>query len=91
MFVTDVRFENEAQWIKMNNGVLVHISREGVGPANHEEHRQYVRMKKYIHFNLHWPTFGDEDIEKADEYVLPALSALLKNMPEVDVKFEEVV
>ena len=91
VFVTDVRFENEAQWIKMNNGILIHVSREGIGPANHEEHRQYVKMKKHIHFNLHWPTFGVEDINKADEYVLPALSALLKSMPEVDIKLEEVV
>jgi hypothetical protein len=91
VFVTDVRYENEAEWIKINNGILIHVQREGVGPANHEEHRQYIRMKKYIHFNICWPTFGNDAIESSDEYVVPTLSALMKNMPEVNQVIEEVM
>lgn len=91
VFITDVRYENEAEWVKMNNGILVHVQRDGVGPANHEEHRQYIRMKKHIHFNVAWPTFGDDEINSSDEYVIPTLSAVIKNMPEVKQVAEEIM
>jgi hypothetical protein len=32
--MTDVRFENEAQFIKSYGGIMVRIEREGVGPVN---------------------------------------------------------
>lgn len=32
--VTDVRFENEAQWIRAQGGLLVHITRDDAGPVN---------------------------------------------------------
>jgi len=91
VFVTDVRFENEAKWIKMNNGILVRVEREGIGPANHEEHRQAVRMRSNVHFNVCWPTFGHDDISKADDYVVPTLAAILKNTPEVANVIEEIM
>ena len=48
VFVTDVRFKNEAEWIRINGGTLVNISRSGYPPANHEEHRQYHFMKAFL-------------------------------------------
>lgn len=78
VFVTDVRFKNEAQWIKMNGGIVVNVSREGVKPANHEEHKQYHRMKGIIGYNLFWPTYGAEDISKCDDHVFPLFSHLLE-------------
>ena len=35
--ITDVRFPNEAQWIKDQGGVLIHVSRSGINPANEDE------------------------------------------------------
>lgn len=73
VFITDVRYENEAQWITSQQGTLVSISRYGIKPANHEEHKQSIRMKKYIKYNIDWPTFGDENIHECDSQVLPFL------------------
>tara|TARA_B100002019_G_scaffold86192_1_gene74687 strand:- start:6268 stop:6915 length:648 start_codon:yes stop_codon:yes gene_type:complete len=87
VFVTDVRFKNEAKWINMNGGILVNISREGIKPANHEEHRQLHLMKGMINYDLYWPTYGSNDIAACDEHVFPLFNHLLK--PEE--KFEEVL
>lgn len=86
VFVTDVRFENEAQWIRMNNGVLVHISRKDIGPANHQEHTQYVRMKKFFNYNVYWETYGNESINKCDEHVIPVMGHLVQSLP----KFKQI-
>ena len=87
VFVTDVRFENEAKWITMNGGCLVNINREGVKPANHEEHRQSIRMRKYISYNIHWPTFGEDDIEQCDDHILPIMAHIVQTEP----KFQEIL
>ena len=34
MVVPDVRFENEAAWIRERGGLMVHITRDGAGPVN---------------------------------------------------------
>jgi len=87
VFVTDVRFENEAQWIRMNGGTLINVIREGVSPANHEEHRQFHRMKKYINYNVNWPTYGLDSLDSCDEHIIPALAHLIQKEP----KFEQVM
>lgn len=81
VFITDVRFKNEAEWIKMNHGILTYVSRDGIKPANHEEHRQYHRYKGMVEYFIHWPTFGEEEINKCDEHVLPFLAHILKQEP----------
>ena len=85
VFVTDVRFKNEAHWIKINGGFVVNVSREGVGPANHEEHRQYHRYKQMIGYHVAWETFGDDKIEQCDEHLFPLLSHLIQREPKVEV------
>jgi len=87
VFVTDVRYENEAQWINMNGGTLVSVCREGIKPANHEEHKQSVRMKKYVKYNINWPTFGSDKLEGCDSHIFPFLSHLIQSLP----KFEQVM
>jgi len=81
VFVTDVRFKNEAQWIKMNGGVLTYVSRDGVTPANHEEHRQYHFYKSMVEYYIHWPTFGEGELDKCDEHALPFLAHLMQGEP----------
>ena len=87
VFITDVRFENEAQWIKSQGGKMVYIEREGVKPANGEEHRQNVLMKKYLDYKIYWETFGCDKTDACDEHILPFLSHLIQNYP----KFEHVM
>jgi len=37
--VADVRYENEAHWIRGKGGIVIHIARPGYEPANKEEER----------------------------------------------------
>lgn len=87
VFITDVRFENEAQWVKSQGGSMVYVERAGIKPANGEEHRQNVRMRKYLDYKIFWDTFGEGEINSCDEHVLPFLSHFIQSQP----KFEQVM
>ena len=87
VFITDVRFENEAQWIKSQGGLMVYVEREGIKPANHEERKQNIIMKKYLNYKIFWPTFGSDDLDKCDEHVHPTIAHILQSQP----KFEQVM
>lgn len=84
VFITDVRFKNEAEWLKINGGKLINISREGVKPANHEEHKQYHLMKPFISYHIFWETFGENLLNSCDEHLFPVLSHLLQAEPLVE-------
>lgn len=73
IFITDVRFENEALWIKKNGGFLVNVSREGVGPANADEEEQSYLLDKHISFHVEWPTVGAEKIFELTNHISPIL------------------
>ena len=76
IFVTDVRFENEAQWIKSIGGQIVNVSREGYGPANIEEEEQSKLIENFIDHHISWPTFGDDHIDQCDKTILPILKKI---------------
>ena len=42
--ITDVRYLNEAQWIKEHNGEVWYIDRPGIGPANDEEANSFAEI-----------------------------------------------
>ena len=58
--ITDVRYGNEAEWIKSLGGKIVNIIREGVGPANEEEWREGEFMKAYTDHFINWKTYGED-------------------------------
>ena len=91
VFVTDVRFENEAHWIKLNGGVLIKVERKGVLPANNQEHRQSVLLKKHVDFNVYWPTYGQDEIEKCDDHVAPILAHIVKQYSNQSNHIQEVM
>jgi len=39
MVITDVRYENEAEWIRSVGGVILHVQRPGAGPSEHSSER----------------------------------------------------
>jgi len=68
--LTDLRYPNEMEWAKdKHNGIIVYISRDGVGPANKEEEVNNLILESGADYAINWPTFGQEDISKADGYV----------------------
>lgn len=58
--ITDVRYENEARWIKQNGGFIIHLSRMGQKPANFQEKVNDPILKKVSDYKIKWKTFSDE-------------------------------
>lgn len=80
VFITDVRFKNEADWIKINGGSIINVSRDGIKPANHEEHRQYHFIKSRIDYNVLWPTFGENSLDSCDPHLFPIFSHMFQQV-----------
>lgn len=74
VFVTDVRFKNEAEWIKSLNGTIVEINRSDFGPANQEEHIQSSLIKPLVDITIQWPTFGNDKLDLAIKFIKPVLN-----------------
>ena len=84
VFITDVRFKNEAEWVSINGGLITHVTREGVKPANHEEHKQYHFYKPFINYHIKWDTFGKEKLSECDSHVFPLLNHIISQVPKVE-------
>lgn len=76
VFVTDVRFKNEAEWIKFSGGHIVNVSRDGYGPANIEEEEQSKLIAPLVSYQISWPTFGEDQIASCDSLILPILEKI---------------
>ena len=58
--ITDVRYENEAKWIKENGGFVIHLSRMGQKPSNFQERLNDPIVKRQADHIIKWKTFSDE-------------------------------
>ena len=75
MVISDVRFDNEAEWIRSEGGIIVHIERDGVAPVGIEGHASEAGMTK-IHGDL---VVENNSTLEAYRDALDYLIALLKN------------
>lgn len=73
VFITDVRFYNEAEWIKSEGGSIFNIKRDGFGPANPDEQEQSKLIKFLIDVKISWPSFGSQNLSECDYYVKNSL------------------
>lgn len=73
IFITDVRFKNEAVWIKNHGGFIINVQREGIGPANADEEEQFFLIKPHVSFSIDWPTVGSDQIFNLSNHVSPIL------------------
>jgi hypothetical protein len=64
VLIPDVRFENEAKWIKSNkNSVIISINRKGIKPPNRQEIKNIPVIKnKYADLKIKWENIGSENI-----------------------------
>ena len=61
--VSDVRYENEAQWINSTNrGLTLHLRRKGVNPVNHEESINDPLTKQACSRSLTWKTIDSPQL-----------------------------
>lgn len=59
VFITDVRYPNEAQWIQDQGGSIIHISRINNSSANTEESINDPIIKKMTCLHFSWESFKD--------------------------------
>lgn len=62
--ITDVRYANEAEWIRRHGGKVVEIVRPGVGPANAEEDMSMRTFTPDLHI------YNNGTVEKLRERLL---------------------
>jgi hypothetical protein len=62
--VTDLRFENEYQWIKDNGGITVYLERSSIAPANEYESLNNAILKKRVDCVWKMPTTRDMTVLK---------------------------
>ena len=57
--VTDMRFENEYQWIKDNGGITIYLERNAIAPANEYEKENNAILKTVVDYVWEMPTTRD--------------------------------
>lgn len=82
MIITDVRFENEAQWVKSIGGIITKVTREGVKAANQDEHVQSALIEKHVDLHIMWPTYKPGDIKESHTLLKPVLKKNFRNYVE---------
>ena len=76
--ITDVRFGNEADWVHSLGGVMIHIKREGFGPANNDEAENEPILIEKSNQLVQWPTLG-EDVDEYTSIIEKTLNNIFKN------------
>ena len=76
--ISDVRYENEADWILEKNGYIISLDRkvedEWIEAANNEEKLNSPIVRKKACFHLHWLTLTNQkDIDKISENLIEVL------------------
>ena len=78
--ITDIRYENEAEWIISKNGFLLNLNRQlpdlsFVSSPNKEESQNAPLVQKKCSFDLTWQTVDEETIEKiVDSFIISILA-----------------
>lgn len=71
--VSDIRYENEAEWVKKNGGILIHISRIGdfgniIEAPNEEERQNDPILAAKADASFVWQTFGNDNKNLLEDY-----------------------
>ena len=76
--ITDVRYENEIDFIEEKGGVIVYIDMKGNSPANSEEEKNDEMLRSRAKETLVWDKVGEEhdDLLK----LKPKVSTILKKL-----------
>ena len=74
--VCDIRFENEADWIHKNNGILINLERSGTEPADENEKFNGPILKSKSDLNVDWQHV--ENLHSLKPKVKQILKTILK-------------
>jgi len=76
LVITDVRYQNEVDWIKEEGGKIVYVEQEGIKPPNAEERKNDPIMRKSADVFIKWEHVGDKNLSKLSSKVTKALKEL---------------
>tara|TARA_B100001094_G_scaffold82401_1_gene78663 strand:+ start:3958 stop:4524 length:567 start_codon:yes stop_codon:yes gene_type:complete len=79
IFITDVRYENEIEWVHSLSGSTVHVEREGNIAPNEEEIKNDPILKNKSLHNIHWKTFSKESMPLNKVMVGTILNKIINN------------
>lgn len=82
--ITDVRFWNEADWIKAQGGIVIRVHRPGTGPIlmpNGKPHYSEVALDGY---NFNGMVVNDRTLEDLEETVVRVCDMLLGRRADAD-------
>ena len=68
IFISDVRYQNESDWIISRGGFNIYIERDGCGPANQEEEKNDEFLHKKCKYSFKWSDFTS--MEKGEPSVM---------------------
>jgi hypothetical protein len=77
VFVTDVRFGNEINWIHEMGGEAIHITRTGNVAPNQEELDNDPILKDKARNHIEWGNFNNENMNEISNKVNELLSSIL--------------
>ena len=63
--VCDIRFLNEAVWLKKSGGILAHLKRPGIHPADKNENDNDDTLREVSDFPINWESFTEDYINKS--------------------------
>ena len=77
--ICDIRFLNEASWLRNNGGILVHLKRPGMEPADKNENNNEQALKQVSDFPILWNTFTENYIENCSSIVKNFINEVKEN------------
>jgi len=57
--ITDVRFGNELEWIRKNQGITIFIDRENIGPKNDDERNHTLPLRDKCDLIFKWSELNE--------------------------------
>tara|TARA_Y100000361_G_C11120382_1_gene322864 strand:+ start:73 stop:636 length:564 start_codon:yes stop_codon:yes gene_type:complete len=77
--VPDIRFVNEADWLKDNGGILAHLKRDGIVPADKNEERNDSLLREASDFAIDWKSFTEQQDSEKENIVKNFINEVTKN------------
>lgn len=76
-FITDVRFDNEIEWVHSLGGDTIHITRKGISPPNQDEKENDPILRNKSKFLVEWGDFQEEKLEYINKTVSSIMNSII--------------